>query len=185
MTTPPDPLRQFIIAAHFDLAAVQAALAAHPDWLDIAYDWGAEGGTETALGAAAHVGNRPIARYLLAEGATITPAAAAMLGDRAALDALIDLDPDNANAAGAHGIPLLAHAAFQPDPDLLDHLLARGTRPEGLGLVLLNAATAGHAEVVRWALAHGADPTTRNYQGKTAAEIAQQAGFDHVLDALA
>lgn len=178
---PPDPLRQFIIDAHFNLAGVQDTLELHPDWLDVEYDWGEGNGTETPLGAAAHVGNAAIARYLLNEGAAITPAAAAMLGDRAALDALIDLDPANANADGAHGIPLLAHAVFSGSADLLDHLVSRGMRLDGVSSALLNAVSAGQVETARWALAHGADPTAKNYQGLTAAEIARESGHPELI----
>lgn len=180
MTDQEDPIRQFVIFAHFNLEGVQATLAEHPDWLNLEYDWGGESGTETPLGAAAHVGNAAIARYLIEQGAPITPAAAAMLGDQPALDAFIDLDPANANFIGAHGIPLLPHAAFSGNPALLDHLLSRGTRPDGLSSAMLNAATYGHIDVVRWALDHGADPAAQNYQGKTAADIARENGFDDI-----
>lgn len=176
-----DPLRQFVIFAHFNLEGVKQGLTDHPDWLEAEYDWGEGNGTETPLGAAAHVGNVAIARYLLEQGATITPAAAAMLGDKPALDALIDLDPANANQAGAHGIPMLAHAAFSGDVALLDHLVSRGTRLEGVSSAMLNAATFGHTEVVRWALAHGAAPDAKNYQDKTAADLARENDFPDIL----
>ena len=176
-----DALRQFVIFAHFNLDGVKATLAEHPDWLEATYDWGEGNGTESPLEAAAHVGNVAIARYLLGEGATITPAAAAMLGDKPALEALIDLDPQNANQQGAHGIPLLAHAAFSGDVGLMEYLIARGTRLEGVSLALLNAANLGHLEVVRWALAHGANPAAKNYQDLTAANLARQGGFNDVV----
>jgi hypothetical protein len=61
-------IREFVIAAHGDLAAVQATLAEQPDWLNVEFDWSPGGGTETPIQAAAHVGNREIATYLLARG---------------------------------------------------------------------------------------------------------------------
>lgn len=181
MSEQSDPIRQFVTFAHFNLDGVKQILAEHPEWLEIEYDWGEEGGTETPLQAAAHVANAEIARYLIEEGATLIPAAAAMLGDKPALDALIDLDPANANLNGGHGIPLLAHAAFSGNAALLDHLVSRGTRLEGVSLALLNAAANGHTEVVKWALAHGADPAAQNYQGKTAADLARESDFTDIL----
>jgi ankyrin repeat protein len=169
-----DPIRQFVISAHFNLEAVKKDLADHPEWLEIEYDWGDAGGTETPLQAAAHVANADIAHYLLEQGA-------AMLGDRAALDALINHDPANANLSGAHGITLLTHAAFTGDIGLLEHLLKRGTRLEGVSTILVNAASVGDIDIARWALAHGANKAATNYKGQTAADLAREGGFEDVL----
>jgi ankyrin repeat protein len=180
MTDQPDPLREFVIAAHFNLDGVKAGLEAHPEWLNIDYDWGPEGGMETPLGAAAHVGNRQIAEYLLDRGAPLTPAAAAMLGRKDALEAFIDADPANASAPGAHGIPLLGHAAFSGDVSLVDMLKARGNDGSGVSLGLIHAAGAGHTAMAAWMLDNGADVAAQNFQGKTALDIAQANGRDDI-----
>lgn len=176
MTEQNDPLRQYMIAAHFNLDGVKAGLKDHPEWLNIEYDWGPEGGLETPLGAAAHVGNRRIAEYLLGLGAPLTPAAAAMLGMMGALEAFIDTDPASANVRGAHGIPILGHAAMSGRVDICDLLMANGCDGAGVTLGLLNAAAGGDLAMARWMLEHGADATKTNYQGKTVLELAQASG---------
>ncbi|MBK8138052.1 MAG: ankyrin repeat domain-containing protein [Chloroflexi bacterium] len=181
---PPDPLRQFMIAAHFNLEGVKAGLKDHPEWLTIDYDWGEQGGRETPLGAAAHVGGTHLAQYLLGCGAPLTPAAAAMLGLRGALEAFIDADPANANVPGAHGIPLLAHAAFSGDVELVEMLKARGNTLAGVSMGLINAVSAGHAAMAAWMLANGADASAKNYQGKSALDIAEANGFTEIVTLL-
>ncbi|GIK29823.1 MAG: ankyrin repeat domain-containing protein [Chloroflexi bacterium] len=171
-----DPHRQVMIAAHFDLDGVKAGLKGHPEWLNIEYDWGPEGGLETPLGAAAHVGNRRIAEYLLGLGAPLTPTTAAMLGMTGALEAFIDTDPASVNARGAHGIPLLGHAAFSGRVAVCDFLMANGCDGAGVTLGLLNAAGRGDSGMARWMLEHGADATATNFQGKTVLELARASG---------
>jgi uncharacterized protein len=55
-----DMIREFIIAAHSDLAKVQAMLAENPDLLRSSFEW-RPGDVEDGLQAASHMGNREIA----------------------------------------------------------------------------------------------------------------------------
>jgi hypothetical protein len=73
-----DLLKEFVTAAHGDMGKVRQMLAAHPELLNEAYDWGSAG-LETAIGAA-HVGNRVIAEFLLQQGAPLEICTAAVLG---------------------------------------------------------------------------------------------------------
>ena len=114
MTERPAPLaaeqvRAFVIAGHGDLEKVKAMLAETPEVINATWDWGG-GDFETALGGAAHVGAREIALYLLAHGARFDLYAAAMLGQLAAVTAVLEANPAARFVPGAHGIPLLAHA---------------------------------------------------------------------------
>lgn len=177
---PVDPMRHLIIAAHSSLESLKESLAAHPEWIDTPYDWGERGGLETPLGAAAHVGRRDLAEYLLAQGATLTPVAAASLGLTDELGAFIDADSANANAKGAHGISILVHAAIGGSVPALDILQARGNTLADINNALTSAANAGHIDVVRWLLAHGADPSACNFQGKNALELAETAGHGDI-----
>ena len=102
-------VQQFVAQAHVDLEQVKQLLAQKPGLLHAAQDWG-EGDWETALGAAAHVGRRDIAQYLLDQGARIDLFAAAMLGKLAIVQALLTDNPALVHAKGPHGIPLLRHA---------------------------------------------------------------------------
>jgi len=71
--------------------------------------WGG-GDFETALGAAAHMGRKDIANYLLAQGARLDLFAAAMLGKLESVNAVLNTYPEAKNVPGPHGIPLIAHA---------------------------------------------------------------------------
>jgi HPt (histidine-containing phosphotransfer) domain-containing protein len=106
---PADLVQRFVAGAHADLEAVTELLAAEPRVLNAAWDWGG-GDWETGLGAAAHMGRRDIAELLLAAGARLDVFAAAMLGQLEVVQAILNANPAQRDAAGPHGIPLLAHA---------------------------------------------------------------------------
>jgi hypothetical protein len=114
MAERPDPLESqlvqaFVADAHGDLDAVRDALESKPALVNAAWDWGG-GDWETGLGAAAHMGRRDIALFLLERGARLDVFAAAMLGYADVVSAAIEANPAVAQANGPHGIPLLAHA---------------------------------------------------------------------------
>ena len=96
--------------AHGDLGEVQRLLDAEPTLVNAAWDWGG-GDWETALGAAAHMGRRDIAEFLISRGARIDIFAAAMLGWTEVVRSMLDAFPSLSGALGPHGIPLKAHAA--------------------------------------------------------------------------
>ena len=150
---PDEEVRTFVIAAHTNLDTVKTMLAEQPGLLNQEYDWG-PGGLEDALAGAAHVGQRAVAEYLLAQGAPITICAAAMLGDLAQVRLYLESDPAQANARGAHEIPLLFHAALSGQVAVLDLLDAAGCR-EGHNQALHAAISIGHVEMVAWLLSHG------------------------------
>jgi hypothetical protein len=108
---------------------VRDLLGRHPALVNAAWDWGG-GDWETALGAAAHVGRRDIADFLLAHGARLDIFAAAMLGHLDIVRATIEAIPAARNWSGPHGISLLKHAEAGGDAAaaVVDYL--RGpTRP--------------------------------------------------------
>ena len=102
-------VESFVAKAHGDLDGVQALLGEQPALVNATWDWGG-GDFETALGAAAHMGRRDIALFLLERGARLDVFAAAMLGYTDVVAAAIEANPAVAQASGPHGIPLLAHA---------------------------------------------------------------------------
>jgi hypothetical protein len=73
------------------------------------WDWGG-GAFETALGGAAHTGQREIALYLLEHGARLDLFAAAMLGKLEIVKSAVTDNPQIIHVPGPHGIPLLVHA---------------------------------------------------------------------------
>jgi hypothetical protein len=126
VTEKPPPLdselvRQFVVAGHGDLAAVREQLALEPALLDAAWDWGG-GDWETALGGAAHMGHRPIAEFLLEQGARLDVFAGAMLGRVEVVSAILEAEPAARHALGPHGISLLQHAEAGGAADVVELL---------------------------------------------------------------
>lgn len=105
----PALVNEFVGKAHGDLDRVRELLAQHPALVNAAWDWG-DGDWETGLGAAAHVGRRDIALFLLENGARLDIFAAAMLGRLEIVRATIEAFPGARDWRGPHGIPLLKHA---------------------------------------------------------------------------
>jgi hypothetical protein len=102
-------VESFVANAHGDLDAVRSLLAEEPALVDATWDWGG-GDWETGLGAAAHMGRRDIALFLLEQGARIDLFAAAMLGEIEIVRAVVAAYPAAREALGPHGIPLVEHA---------------------------------------------------------------------------
>jgi len=105
----PEKVQAFVAAAHGDLDTVRDLLEAEPSLVNAAWDWGG-GDWETGLGAAAHMGRRQIALFLLEHGARIDLFAAAMLGYFDIVSGLLADFPSMRYATGPHGIPLIEHA---------------------------------------------------------------------------
>jgi hypothetical protein len=102
-------VEEFVGKAHGDLNRVKELLAQEPRLVNAAWDWG-NGDWETALGAAAHMGRRDIAEYLLEQGARLDIFAAAMLGQLEIIQAMVRAYPAIVSVLGPHEIPLLQHA---------------------------------------------------------------------------
>ena len=102
-------IQEFVGNAHGNLEKVTELLDVHPGLLNAAWDWGG-GDWETALGAAAHMGRRDIALFLLERGARMDLFAAAMLGLVDVIRAAVAAFPSIAGDPGPHGIPLIEHA---------------------------------------------------------------------------
>ncbi len=114
-------VKEFVVAAHGDLAKTKSMLATQPHLLNATWDWGG-GDFETALGGASHMGRRDIAEFLLQQGARADIFALAMLGHLEAVKAFIAARPEAAQCAGPHGIPLLAHARKGGAADVVTYL---------------------------------------------------------------
>ena len=104
-----DLVQEFVAKAHGDFDRVKEMLAQQPGLVNSTWDWGG-GDFETALGAAAHMGSKDIANFLLENGARLDLFAAAMLGKLDIVKAALIAYPEAINIPGPHGISLLAHA---------------------------------------------------------------------------
>jgi hypothetical protein len=105
----PDVAREMVSVAHGNVARVRELLAGRPALANASWDWG-YGDWESALGAASHVGNREIARLLLAAGARPSIFSAAMLGQLDTVKAFVLASPGIQKTRGPHGLTLLSHA---------------------------------------------------------------------------
>jgi hypothetical protein len=131
---PPELVREIVTVSHFDQKRVRELVEARPSLARAAWDWGF-GDWETALGAASHMGNRPIAEYLISKGARPSLFSATMLGQLDVVRAFIAAQPEAQRIRGPHSISLLAHAKAggpqaRPVLDFLQTLEGAGDDPE-------------------------------------------------------
>ena len=108
-TQQPELVREMVTVAHFDLNRVKELVDARPSLARASWDWGF-GDWEDALGAASHMGNRPIADYLISKGARPTLFSATMLGQLEVVKGFLAAQPGAQRIRGPHSISLLAHA---------------------------------------------------------------------------
>jgi hypothetical protein len=113
-------VKEFVEAAHSDLAKVRQMLEANPELLNV------PNGSETALGAACQMRRKDIIEYLLSQGEKMDVYAACVLGRTDAVRAFLDADPTlvSTKAGHAHRKPPLYFAAEQPEVEAL--LRSRG-----------------------------------------------------------
>jgi uncharacterized protein len=167
-----EQIGQFVGVSHGDLAKVKELLEAEPRLLDARYEeW-----DERPIQAASHVGNRPIAEYLLGKGAPLNIFTAAMLGMTEQVRDYLAADASLASANGVHGISILFHAALSGQVEIADLLVANGGGQDASN-ALHGAVAFGHTEMARWLLGQGADPNPRNWQEKTPLQVAEERGY--------
>jgi hypothetical protein len=126
-TQPPELVRETVLVSHFDLKRLQQLVEARPSLARAAWDWGF-GDWESALGAASHMGNRPIAEYLISKGARPSLFSAAMFGHIDVVKAFVTTQPGVQRIRGPHSISLLAHAKAGGDAarPVYDYLASLG-----------------------------------------------------------
>ena len=119
-TSPPPPaprfpahddesVREIVGVSHNNLARVKELVTARPALARASWDWG-YGDWETPIDAASHVGNRPIAEFLIANGARPTIFTAIMMGQIAIVKALVEATPGLQRMRGPHGLTMVSHA---------------------------------------------------------------------------
>ena len=167
-----DLINQMVTVSHYDLEKVQELLSQEPRLLNENAEW-----IETPIQAAAHVGRRDIADFLLAQGAPLDICTASMLGRFDDVQAMLTDDPDMIDDVGAHNIPLLyfpvigGHAAIAQY--LLDHGAALDS-PDGTNSALHGAALFGQTAMAQWLVDNDANPYALDFEGKTALDRAQE-----------
>ncbi len=158
---------------HGNLDKVKQMLAENPQLLNASYRWN-ENDRETAVQAAAQVGSAQVAKFLLEQGAPLEICTAAMLGQRDAVERLLKDEPQSATATGAHGIPLLPHAVWSGDLELVQLVYKYGAN-SGTTLALHNAVARGNYDIAGWLLENAKpDIGSKNFQGKTPLIVATE-----------
>lgn len=171
---------EFVQAAHFNPDKVRGLHQCHPALLNARWDKY----QETALEAAAHMGQVTTARYLLAKGAPLDICAAAMLGETEKVAEFLEADPSLYQAKGAHGISLIYHAALSGETAIAELLHNQGDL-EGLDAALHGATRFGHTGMLAWLLANGAsDINVKNFEDKTPLQVAEDNDNQEIVDLL-
>src|SRR5262245_32958517 len=104
-----DAVKEIVTVAHGNLARVKELVTARPALARASWDWG-YGDWETPIDAASHVGNRPIAEFLIASGARPTVFTAVMFGQLALVKGFVEASPGIQRMRGPHGLTMVAHA---------------------------------------------------------------------------
>ncbi len=102
-------MKDAVGASHGNFARIRELVEKQPAMARASIDWGF-GDWETCIDAAAHVGNKPIADFLLTHGARPTIFSAAMMGQLDAVKAFVAARPGIQKTLGPHGITLMSHA---------------------------------------------------------------------------
>ena len=105
----PGLVKDAVGASHGNFARIRELVEKQPAMARASIDWGF-GDWETCIDAAAHVGNKPIADFLLTHGARPTIFSAAMMGQLDAVKAFTAARPGIQKTLGPHGITLMSHA---------------------------------------------------------------------------
>jgi len=138
-------VKDVVAASHGNLARVKEMVTARPALARASWDWGF-GDWETPIDAASHVGNRPIAEFLIASGARPTIFTAVMTGQIAIVKALFEATPGLQRMRGPHGLTMMAHARAggEGNTGMVKYLEALGDAdPQYANLPLTDAEQAG------------------------------------------
>ena len=105
----PSLVKEAVGTSHGNVKRIRELVERQPALARASVDWGF-GDWETCIDAASHVGNKPIADFLLENGARPTIFSAAMMGQLDVVKAMVAARPGVQRIYGPHGITLMAHA---------------------------------------------------------------------------
>ena len=122
-----EAVKEIVTVAHGNLARVKEMVSARPALARTSWDWG-YGDWETPIDAASHVGNRPIAEFLITNGARPTIFTAVMMGQTALVRTWVEAIPGVQRMRGPHGLTMVAHARAggEAAADVLKYLESLG-----------------------------------------------------------
>lgn len=160
-------IKELVIAAHGDLDFVKERISAEPRLANARFHQF----DEAPIEAASHMGRTDIAHYLLGSGAPLTIHCAVMLGLRETAEAYLRRDKTLAVKPGAHGIPIMFHAAFSGDVAVTQLLVDNGGGQD-FTPALHAAAWKDRPEMVTWLIEHGAALNGADFKGRTPLGVA-------------
>lgn len=176
---PAEKVSKFVGVSHGDFETVKSMTGEIPQLVNCLRDWG-NGDFESAINAASHVGNRPIAEFLLENGARLDCFAATMLGLTSVMKEMLKSYPKLHEVRGAHGIPMIMHAIFGKEAadDVFYLLLDAGADVNAMSNIkmtpLMAATRVNRVDVVKLLLEKGSDPAPADDKGQTALAIAEK-----------
>lgn len=150
---------------HGNLAKVRAIIEAKPQLIGDMNAVNASAVDETPQGAAAHTRSKEIVSYLHQRGVRLNVFMAAAMGKVDEVVAFLQDDPSLAGASGAHGIPLISHAA--------DRATADAMLRNGVDCDIFTAVGLDLAEYVAGLLR--SDPSLANVHTKQGVSLVQTA----------
>ena len=121
----PTLVKDAVGASHGNFARIRELVEKQPALARASIDWGF-GDWETCIDAAAHVGNKPIADFLLSHGARPTIFSTAMMGQLDAVKAFVAAVPGIQKTLGPHGITLMSHAKAGKADAVVQYLASLG-----------------------------------------------------------
>ena len=121
-TLNPRKVTEFVLAAHHDMDRVQEMVEEDARVVNSTLDMG-NGDWESALDAAAHMGRKDIARFLIENGARLDFLyLAVMLDEVEIVRSILTAFPMAKNASSVHGFPLRHFAEFGKAEKVLAYL---------------------------------------------------------------
>ena len=111
---------------------------------------------EAGIEAASHTGATSVAQWLLGNGAPYTLHCSVMMGHLPAARSFFELDREQATRPGAHGIPIMFHAAISGSIEMAE-LLEEYGGAQDYSWALCGAAGWIWPEMTEWMLGRGAD----------------------------
>jgi hypothetical protein len=182
-----EAVKEIVTVAHGNLARVKEMVSARPALARTSWDWG-YGDWETPIDAASHVGNRPIAEFLIANGARPTIFTAVMMGQIALVRNWVEAMPGVQRMRGPHGLTMVAHARAggEAAADVLKYLESLGDADRRYTDIPLTDTEAsaiagayafGPGATDRFEVAKGARAFTIGRTGQSARNLFHQGGL--------
>lgn len=180
---PPEVRASSTGPAHFDFDGIRAIVDTEPRR---AFCRSSQ--NELVIEAPAHIGHRPIMRYLLDHGVPQATTTSISVGDLERARALLRAYPEAIHERGAHDFPLFWYAAIGGGSvEAAELLLEHGAdvdQESQLTTALHLAAQRNHLDLARWLVEHDADIDRVGYKfsraGDTPLALARQRGNDEM-----